>query len=130
MGWKLHDLPVKLRAQIEDAMAPRVKEPTVKPLGPGPDRESDLHDDILRHCRDNGWLCVHSRMDRRSTNAVGTPDFIIVTPGTVLFVEAKMPGKKLRPEQRAFAAHIRKLGWPHATVHTFTEFLEVVGGSE
>lgn len=41
------------------------------------ERESDLHDDIIALCKTNGWYYVHSRRDKATTNAVGTPDFII-----------------------------------------------------
>lgn len=91
-------------------------------LGPGPDRESDLHDQITQFCRSQGWLVVHSRMDRPTTQAKGVTDFIIITPTTVLFIEVKRPGQKLSPDQQAFRAAILKLGWPHATVYSFEDF--------
>jgi hypothetical protein len=112
--------------QIVARLAPKDK----PPLGPGPDRESELHDEILTHCRGKGWLCVHSRMDRKTTTARGVSDFIIVTPCNVYFVECKRPGQKLRPEQQAFAANIKRLGWPCATVHSLDEFLQFINARE
>ncbi len=93
---------------------------------PSDEPESALHYAILDHCRGKGWLCIHSRLDKRTTTAVGMADFVIVAPQAVWFIEAKRPGQKLRPEQLAFRAHILKLGWPHATVHSMAEFLEAV----
>ena len=93
---------------------------------PSDEPESTLHYAILDYCRGKGWLCVHSRMDRRTTTAVGISDFIIVAPQAVWFIECKRPGQKLRPEQAAFRAQILKLGWPHATVHSMAEFLQAV----
>lgn len=103
--------------------------PIIRPLTPALDHESDLHDHILTYCRAKGWLAVHSRMDKRTTYAVGTSDFIIVTPKTVLFIECKRRGAKMTTEQLAFRAQILKLGWPHAVVHNMDEFIEALRAS-
>lgn len=109
------------------SMLLRTTPPTDRPmLGPGPDRESELHDDILAFCRRKGWLVVHSRMDRRTTQQAGVSDFIIISPDWAWFVEAKRPGQKLRLEQAAFRAQVLKLGWPHAVVHNLQEFIEAI----
>ncbi len=91
--------------------------------GPGQDLESDLHDSILEYCRGRGWLAIHSRMDKKTTTALGVSDFIIVTHNTVLFVEAKRKGNKPTPKQRGFLMAIEVLGWPQAVVYSMGEFL-------
>lgn len=112
------------------AMLSRTSPRDTKPaLGPGPDRESDLHDQIADYCRGKGWIVHHSRMDKRSTCEKGWADFGIVTPKNVYFIEAKVMGRKLRPEQAAFRAQVLKLNNPnvvHAVVHSMSEFLESV----
>lgn len=109
------------------AMLSRTTPRDTKPaLGPGPDKESDLHDEIAAYCRSKGWLAPHSRMDKRTTQQPGISDFIIVTPKQIYFIECKRIGQKLRPDQLAFRAQILKLGWPHATVHSMAEFLNAV----
>jgi hypothetical protein len=88
----------------------------------GQPAESGLHDYILEFWHARGWLAVHSRMDRKTTQAVGTSDFILVCPKTVAFVECKRAPKKPTSEQLAFLAHVRKMGWPNAIVYSIEEF--------
>lgn len=88
--------------------------------------ESELHEKIAEYCRLKGWLAVHSRMDKPTTQALGVTDFIVVRPCTVLFIEVKRKGRKPTMEQLAFGAQIKKLGWPHAVVYSFQEFLNFV----
>ena len=89
--------------------------------------ERDIHDEIESYCRARGWLIVHSRMDMRTTCAVGTPDFIIFADrGRKFNVEVKRPGQKLRPEQAAWGAHAHRLGHHYAVVHSMKEFEEEV----
>ncbi len=97
-----------------------------KGAGPGPDLEADLHDSILDFCKARGWLAIHSRMDKKTTTALGVSDFIIVTPKTVLFVEAKRKGNKPTPKQRGFLMAVSALGWPNAVVYSMSEFTQWV----
>ena len=128
MGVKLDDLPERHRAAVLRQLSSPGGNSTAGQHTPAAraDLESDLHDFILEHAHSRGWLCVHSRMDRPTTTAVGVSDFIIVTPKTVLFVEAKRPGKKTTPKQEAFLMAVRCLGWPTAVVHTQEEYLTFV----
>lgn len=78
-------------------------------------REEVLHDAIGSYCRSQGWLYVHSRMDRATTNQCGTWDFIVALPGGVtLWCECKKGREKLSTEQLGFGAWLTKLG--HRTV--------------
>jgi hypothetical protein len=73
--------------------------------------EEDIHDDIERLCRSRGWLYVHSRMDKRTTVHVGTPDFIIALPGgRTLWIECKRKDGKLTEKQHGTLRWLRKLG--------------------
>lgn len=90
-------------------------------------READLHDAILAFCRDMVWPCHHSRMDRPATCGVGTPDFAIAIPGGVtVWVEAKAKGGKLRPEQAAWLAGLRRVGHVAEVVRSMEEFRAVI----
>jgi hypothetical protein len=92
----------------------------------GCDREKDLHDAILAHCRAMGWPVVHSRMDVPQTAGIGTPDFVIAMPGTTtLWVEAKTAKGKLTPAQSAWIAALRKVGHRAEVVRSMAEFLRV-----
>lgn len=91
--------------------------------GEAVERESTLHNDIIAHCRSQGWLYIHSWMDKRATNQKGTPDFIIFMPaGKVLCVECKAKGGKQTSEQQAMEAYLRKLGHAYALVFNMEEF--------
>ena len=85
-------------------------------------RESDLHDDIERHCREKGYLYIHSRMDRESTIQVGHPDWTIFMPDhKACFIECKKRGAKATTGQLSKIAHARKLGFVAEIVDNFED---------
>lgn len=89
--------------------------------------ESKIQDQIEAECRRRGWYVVRSRMDRPTTNAVGTPDLIIARDaGRVLWVECKRPGRKLTEEQAGARAWLSKLGHLHFVAHSLVDFVEVL----
>lgn len=93
------------------------------------DRESKLHDQIIAWCKTQwpNWMVVHSRTDRASTTAVGTPDFILFGPYPKAFiVECKKAGGKLSKEQTIWIHQMNMLGWVVSIVHNMTEFSEAV----
>lgn len=90
-------------------------------------REVDLHDQILDVCRRRGWYVVHSRMDMRTTTAVGVPDFVIAGhDGRTWWIEAKAAKGKLTPEQQAAQLWLRTLGHTYDVVRSIAEFEEMV----
>ena len=98
---------------------------TFTPADTGP--ESALHDAILAHCRARRWLCVHSRMDRPTSQGLGVPDFIILADkGRMFLVEAKSKTGKLTPEQMGFGVLCELLGHKVHLVRSLKEFLEIV----
>jgi hypothetical protein len=56
---------------------------------------------------------VHSRMDRKSTTAAGTPDFICVKGRFCCFLEMKAPGGRLSEVQKSY---VQKLEADHIPV--------------
>lgn len=90
-------------------------------------REAELHEEIQAYCRDMVWPCHHSRMDRPATCGVGTPDFAIAIPGGVtVWIEAKAKVGKLRPEQAAWLAGLRRVGHVAEVVRSMEEFRAVI----
>jgi len=67
-------------------------------------------------------------MDKPTTTALGVSDFILVTPKSVYFIEAKRKGGKVTPKQQAFLTAIKCLGWPAAVVYSKEEFCEYMVG--
>lgn len=106
----------------------RVK-PEEKPLlkASACDEESVLHDRIIRHCRENGWLYFHGSMAHKSYRTKGENDFHILMPGgRVAFIECKKKDGKLSPDQRAVIAMAERLGTKIHVVYSFEQFLEIV----
>ena len=89
--------------------------------------EREIQDGIAAECKRRGWYVVRSRMDRATTNGVGTPDLIVFGDrGRVWPIEVKRPGRKCTTEQLAVAAWLRKLRhWWHV-VESLDQFLWVV----
>jgi hypothetical protein len=97
--------------QYREALVRLDKSKVLQPKGEPVKSESDLHDAIIALCKERGWYYVHSRMDRRHTNAVGTPDFIIaMDKGRVAFLECKSAGGKATTEQLSALVWLQKLG--------------------
>lgn len=95
-------------------------------LAPKP-LEKDLHEQIQNECKARGWIAVHSRMDKRSTQQKGVPDFIIfATGGKTYAVEAKRKGGKLSTDQLGFHRWLSKLGHNAHTVYSIDEFLQII----
>jgi hypothetical protein len=98
----LDQFPPHIRAQLDPQM------PTA--LLPGVTNEArnkaiakderEIQKQIAGYLRLIGAYYVQSRMDRKTTNQAGTPDFIVLWKGQVHFWEVKCPwSPKLRPEQ-------------------------------
>lgn len=64
--------------------------------------EKHMHEQFTRwlefHRNDIYW--DHARMDKATSNRVGHPDFVIQRGGKALNIELKMPGGKLRNNQK------------------------------
>lgn len=100
-------------------------------------KESDLHDQIEAELKRRRWYYVHSRTDRKTTQAKGCPDFIIATgaeatsggykrsPRTY-WIEVKKRGGKLSPEQNVVQHVLTALEHHHAVVYSFQEFLDII----
>lgn len=101
---------------------------TVNAPDSGVDLESKLHEQIWNYCNAKGWAVYHSRMDKKTTCAEGTPDFIIFMEGPkTAVVEAKARKEKPKPKQLGWEKHLKMLGHHHAFVWNFEQFLEFIG---
>lgn len=90
------------------------------------DEESVLHDKIINHCRTHGWLYFHGSMAHATKRTRGEPDFILLIPGRVLFIEAKSSTGKLSHDQRHVIGMAERLGHKIHIVRSYSEFLELV----
>lgn len=93
---------------------------------PGP--ESELHNKIIKHCRDNGWIYFHGSMATRTHRTVGEADFCCLLPnGVVLFIECKSATGKLTPQQLALKVWMEKLGHTLHVIRSYSGFIELCG---
>lgn len=90
--------------------------------------EAPLQDQIEAECNRRGWVCVRTRMDRKTTfTTPGVPDAIIALPNNrVLWLEAKSKTNKQTPEQKGFQMRVERLGHEYALVRSFQQFLELI----
>jgi hypothetical protein len=58
----------------------------------------------------------------------GIPDLMVLLQGEVAFIEVKMPGKELEPDQVAWHARARRYGIRAGVAHSVREAIELVNG--
>jgi hypothetical protein len=115
------------RQQFTDYEARHIPKTRLPAPADAVDRESDLHDQIIQFCKDKGWYYVHSRRDKRTTNQVGCPDFILAGEmGNTYWVECKRKGGKPSTAQLAAMAHLNKLRHCAGIVSSMSEFMELI----
>ncbi len=89
--------------------------------------ESDLHNQIIAELKLRRWYYCYSRTDKRTTQQLGIPDFVIASPNGVTFwIEAKRRNGKLTHEQTIAKHCLLALGHKYATVFSFKEFVEFI----
>lgn len=96
---------------------------------PEPERESELHRDIVEFCQRQypPWLCFHGSMAHRAFRTPGEPDFILMADGgRTFFVEAKTRTGKLSMEQLGVQLQASRLGHTVHVVRSLDEFRKVV----
>ena len=67
----------------------------------------------------NDIMYRHDRMDRKTTCAKGWPDFQMLYNGLTCFVEFKVPGNTLEPEQEAIGLKLMQNGFSCLVAFTY-----------
>lgn len=88
-----------------------------------PVTEKELHRQLSDLLRSMGVPFGHARMDKRSTLAVGYPDFTFPFGGKFVAWEAKVGKNKLSPEQEAFRRQIEICGGVYRVITNLDEAL-------
>lgn len=130
LPFKLSESVVRLNPNLFHSAPERLPVPPAEAVPAGSER--DLHEEVERLCLEQGWLFVHSRMDRAATIAVGWPDFTVFMPGgNVCFLELKA-GKNLpTAAQASTLAQLRGMGFVAITAWSMAEVrlaLRAAGG--
>lgn len=122
---QINDL--RLRQRIEQSLA-AAEHPIRAQVDAAPLKsESDLDEKVDDYCRAKGWYFIRARTDRRSTVAVGTPDYSIAAHGgRMLFLELKRQGGKATLAQQAAIAQLRKLGHQAYVVDNLEDALRLL----
>lgn len=63
-------------------------------------QEKQDHIDLENWLNQHELFKVHSRMDQKTSNEKGIPDFVIGLGGRLIAIEFKLPGKHLTQEQQ------------------------------
>ena len=90
--------------------------------------ERELQKLIANELLRNGIYYTQSATHKRTTNALGTPDFIFCVKGQYCAVEVKHGNGKVRPEQSFALSEIRLNGGRAEVVHSFQEFASFLKG--
>ena len=93
------------------------------------DREGELHERIIAFCNAQWprWKFCHARMDKATTEAVGTEDFTIFLPKNItLHFECKKKGGKLSDAQQCWRKELAMLGHEVHVIQSMEDFLGVV----
>jgi hypothetical protein len=101
--------------------------------------EKALQRQIENYLRLRGIEVIRSRMDRKTSNNVGTPDLLFAVENLsaghaprvyALALEVKLPGRKLDPEQEKMreAMTTHPNGWTHRTVNSVEEVKSFLDG--
>lgn len=92
------------------------------------ERETDLHKRIIWWCESEFPFVpyIHARTDKRSTIAIGVPDFAIFYKSKCLLIELKSATGKLTIEQTAWIRRVNEQGFAVHVIRNFKEFLKLI----
>lgn len=90
--------------------------------------EKQLQDQITAYLERHGTVVIRSRMDRKTSNNLGTPDLLFAIRMRAVAMEVKLPGKKLTEEQHNMMLRMTGNGWACFTVHSYDQAVEVIRG--
>lgn len=103
---------------------PTVKESlTVQPTKQEMRDEREFQERVCALLRNRGIVYGRSRMDKKTGNTVGLPDFLFAFKGYPIAWELKMPGKVSTKEQEQCQIDMRKNGWHVKVLFTIYEVL-------
>jgi len=89
-------------------------------------REKELQNQIENFLRLRGITAIRSAMHRKTSNNLGTPDFLFAIWGRAVALECKLPGQKPTEDQKRVMAGLAKDGWYVKIVHSLDEMRAVL----
>ena len=88
--------------------------------------EKKFQNDLMERIETFNWLIFHCRDSRHADGDKGFPDLVIAKRGQILFVELKIAGGRLSPDQVEWKANLGK-NWRLVTPVNVEEFMKEVG---
>jgi hypothetical protein len=95
-------------------------------IDPKEDREVVAQRNFAKACKDRGWVPVWHKTYKRSTANVGCPDFIVAAYSQTFWIEFKLPGEDLRPDQAAFRKRLLQNGVQMCVVYSAQEAVDLI----
>jgi hypothetical protein len=102
-------------------LEPRDPEPTKAEIR----SEKQLQEQIVGFLERNNTVVIRSRMDRKTSTNVGTPDLLFAVKLRPVAFEVKLPGKKPTEEQRNMMLRMTGNGWACFIIHSYDEAVQV-----
>jgi hypothetical protein len=90
------------------------------------DAEKDLQSEIRQDLNRREIEYINPDMRKRSALPVGWPDFTFVYLGIPLALEAKVQGRKPRPNQAEMHVKLRRNGWQVFVVESLADVLTIL----
>jgi len=83
--------------------------------------EKQMQDFIETFLTEQGTAAIRSRMDRKTSNQCGTPDFLFAIKGQAVAFECKLPGRKLTEAQEKMIRKMTENGWRCYVINSYDE---------
>ena len=87
--------------------------------------EKELQEQIVGFLERNNTVVIRSRMDRKTSTNVGTPDLLFAINGRAIAYEVKLRGKKPTREQVDMMQRMGRNGWACYVVETYDNAVEI-----
>jgi hypothetical protein len=81
---------------------------------------------FANHCLSKGYAYTWHRTDKPSTASPGTPDFIVGANERTYWIEFKLPGQKLSPDQEDFEKALTAQGLILYVVYSDAEAIQII----
>ncbi len=95
------------------------------------DEEGKLHNKIIEYLTERRWPYIHSRMDKKATNKLGTADFVVLAPiANTIVIEAKALNRKQEPDQLAFQILCERVGHQYYLIRSYEQFLDILKAND
>jgi hypothetical protein len=103
--------------------------PTVPSAGAAPTKaelklEKELQEQIVGFLERNNTVVIRSRMDRKTSTNVGTPDLLFALKGRAVAFEVKRPGEKPTHTQWKMMDQMTANGWLCYVIDSYDQAVE------